>query len=92
MASDHASVAPSGVPRRRAKVAVQPEPLKRYLVINKTNNDGDVSLPNGGRGRLMATFHTPDLAFALAQSERARGRKVVVIDSRVLRSKAGCCW
>ena len=82
MDSERTSTAPSAPPSRRgARTAVPFRPLKRFVVVDTTDDDGDVTLPNGGRGMLLATYHSGDLARALARGERARGRTVVVFDS-----------
>ena len=83
MDSDSTSTVPSSAPGRRAKRSAVPvTPLKRFVVVDTTDGDGEVTLPTGGRGTLLASYHSGDLARALARNERARGRKVVVFDSK----------
>jgi hypothetical protein len=83
MDSDSTSTVPSSAPGRRAKRSAVPvTPLKRFVVVDATDGDGEVRLASGGRGTLLASFHSGDLARALARGERTHGRTVVVFDSK----------
>jgi len=62
--------------------------VRRFLVVDVGAEDGEVTLPSGARGRLVGSFHSADLAFALAESERGQGRRALVYDLRQLRSQA----
>jgi hypothetical protein len=62
--------------------------VRRFLVLDVGAEDGEVTLPSGARGRLVGSFHSPDLAFALAESERGQGRRALVYDLRQLRTQA----
>jgi len=62
--------------------------VRRFLVLDVGAPDGEVVLPSGARGRLVGSFHSPDLAFALAESERGQGRRALVYDLRQLRTQA----
>jgi len=69
--------------------AVRSDPLKRYLVVDTTGGDGETPLPNGKRGKVLASYHTSDLAYALASAERERGRRVLVFDSKPPTPRSG---
>ncbi len=62
--------------------------VRRFLVLDVGAEDAEITLPSGARGRLVGSYHSPDLAFALAESERGQGRRALVYDLRQLRIQA----
>jgi hypothetical protein len=54
----------------------------RYLVVDRETPDADTPLPSGGRAKVVASFHTPDLAYALVDAEEKVGRTLDVVDSQ----------
>jgi hypothetical protein len=54
----------------------------RYLVVDREAPDGATPLPSGGHGKVVASFHTPDLAGALVAAEETVGRKLAIVDSQ----------
>lgn len=80
------SASPSTAPstsrhRTQVETARLLKRLKRFLVVD-ADDGGDTLLPNGKRGKGLASYHTSDLAFALASGERQGGRRVLVLDSK----------
>jgi hypothetical protein len=57
----------------------------RYLVVDTGDPTGDMDLPSGKRGRVLGSFHSVDLAFALAQAQREEGQRILIFDSDQLR-------
>ena len=60
----------------------------RYLVVDRDDRDDSVALPAGLRGKVVARFHTRDLAEALVSAERLEGRRLLVVDSTLAMAAA----
>lgn len=77
---------------RRRSAPANPPPAGRYQVVDPHPAHGDIRLPGGQMGRLLATFHTEALAIALVDAERARGRHLIVLDAEATpdSSQSGC--
>ena len=53
----------------------------RYLVVDRDAPDGDLFLPDGGRGKVVARFSSPAKAVAMATSAPSDGHRLAVVDS-----------
>ena len=60
----------------------------RYLVVDRDDWDHSTALPAGLRGKVVARFHTRDLAEALVNAEQREGRRLLVVDSTLAMSAA----
>jgi len=53
----------------------------RYLVVDCDAPDGDLPLPDGSLGKVVARFASPAKAVAMATSDPMEGHRLAVVDS-----------
>jgi hypothetical protein len=50
-------------------------------VVDRDAPDGDLPLPDGGLGKVIARFSSPAKAVAMATSDPLEGHRLAVVDS-----------